>query len=199
MHVDFEGVGLRAGPKNGAGVQDNLPKRRGTKENPRRRSVTEDEDPDDDDDEDNAAVDSDDEPTEISGTRAREEEFAKLSEQFAERKNAIDAVMQLDDLSLALNSFHALPTPTLNLSSRSNTVSTEASVLPPPPLARREHNIGENLPNLSVSTNIPPSRNASHAPDKRREGLVGTDITPKLVDSPLSMQTEHYISVNTIQ
>lgn len=193
MHVDLEGVGLRAGQKNGATMQDHSPnKRRGTKETHQPRPMTEDDDDGEDEDEDNAAVDPDDDSNGSGGKRAREEEFAKLSERFTERKHAIDAIMgKLDDLSLALNSFHALPTPTINLSSRSNTASSEISVLPSPPLARREHNIVDPLPALSLSTNLAPAGNVSHFSSERRESLIGADVTPKLVDSPLSMHTEH--------
>ncbi|KAI6031487.1 hypothetical protein BKA83DRAFT_4201074 [Pisolithus microcarpus] len=68
----------------------------------------------------------------VLAKRRRDEEFAKLADQFAERKVAIARIMhKLDDLSDALKAFHALPTPAMDLgsmgASRTNTLSSIAS------------------------------------------------------------------------
>ncbi|KAH7886109.1 hypothetical protein F5I97DRAFT_1208209 [Phlebopus sp. FC_14] len=65
------------------------------------------------------------------GRRRREEEFSRLAVQFKERKVAIDAIMnKLDDLSSALQMFHTLPMPHLNMgppASRTNTMTSGTS------------------------------------------------------------------------
>ncbi|KAI5997916.1 hypothetical protein EDD15DRAFT_2242527 [Pisolithus albus] len=68
----------------------------------------------------------------VLAKRRRDEEFAKLADQFAERKVAIGRIMhKLDDLSDALKAFHALPTPTMDLgsmgASQTNTSNSIAS------------------------------------------------------------------------
>ncbi|KAI6120614.1 hypothetical protein EDD16DRAFT_1784231 [Pisolithus croceorrhizus] len=68
----------------------------------------------------------------VLAKRKRDEEFAKLADQFAERKVAIARIMnKLDDLSDALKAFHALPTPAMDLgsmgASRTDTLSSIAS------------------------------------------------------------------------
>ncbi|KAG8219519.1 hypothetical protein J3R82DRAFT_469 [Butyriboletus roseoflavus] len=63
--------------------------------------------------------------------KRRDEEFARLAEQFAQRKAAIGGIMnKLDDLSTALKTFHALPPPLFDLAispSRTNTMSSAPS------------------------------------------------------------------------
>ncbi|KAF9225463.1 hypothetical protein BS17DRAFT_600338 [Gyrodon lividus] len=82
---------------------------------------------------DDEGDEADDEEDDIHGygKKRRDEEFARLAEQFAERKEAIGGIMNtLDDLSAALKAFHALPTPILDLAtptSRTNTMSSTAS------------------------------------------------------------------------
>ncbi|KIJ22079.1 hypothetical protein PAXINDRAFT_6199 [Paxillus involutus ATCC 200175] len=83
------------------------------------------------DDEDEDANDEEDD-IHGYGKKRRDEEFTRLAEQFAERKEAIGGIMNkvLDDLSTVLKAFHALPMPTLDLAasaSRANTMSSTAS------------------------------------------------------------------------
>ncbi|KAN0100323.1 hypothetical protein V8E55_000307 [Tylopilus felleus] len=78
------------------------------------------EDHDDDDDEDG-----------IHGKRRRDEEFAKLAEQFSQRKATIGGIMnKLDALSTALKTFHTIPPPLFDLAvspTRTDTMSSAPS------------------------------------------------------------------------
>ncbi|KAI6012466.1 hypothetical protein F5J12DRAFT_781412 [Pisolithus orientalis] len=74
----------------------------------------------------------DEDDASVFAKRRRDEEFAKLADQFAERKVAIARIMnKLDDLSDALKAFHALQTPVMDLgstgASRMDTFSSVAS------------------------------------------------------------------------
>ncbi|KAG1762923.1 hypothetical protein EDD22DRAFT_735535, partial [Suillus occidentalis] len=118
MHVDMENVGLRtARGHNGPARGKN-----------RRRSDTLGEEEDDDESDEVTEGEVSDDNDEVFGKRTREEEFTRLAERFAEKKVSIDAVMnKLDNLSSALKTFHALPTPVLDLaSSRTNTTSSNS-------------------------------------------------------------------------
>ncbi|KAL4070633.1 hypothetical protein J3A83DRAFT_4068727, partial [Scleroderma citrinum] len=60
--------------------------------------------------------DEDDDNAEGFAKRRRDEDFAKLADQFTERKVAIARIMdKLGELSGALKAFHALPTPHMDL------------------------------------------------------------------------------------
>ncbi|KIM70230.1 hypothetical protein SCLCIDRAFT_6483 [Scleroderma citrinum Foug A] len=93
---------------------------------------------------DSSSEDEDEDDAEGFTKRRRDEDFAKLADQFTERKIAIARIMnKLDDLSGALKAFHALPTPHMDLglatTSRTNTISsvtsgvTNTSMSSPPP------------------------------------------------------------------
>ncbi|KAH0838031.1 hypothetical protein J3R83DRAFT_6271 [Lanmaoa asiatica] len=107
----------------------------------------EDEDEDDEDEDDIHGY----------GKRRRDEEFARLAEQFAQRRVAIGGIMnKLDDLSTALKTFHALPPPLFDIAmspSRTDTVSSAPSNVSatssPPPF------------NMSPLSSISPSQVAS--------------------------------------
>ncbi|KAG1757167.1 hypothetical protein EDB19DRAFT_15625 [Suillus lakei] len=132
MHVDMENVGLRtARGHNGPAVPERGPKTGTTRRETgkgRRRSETLGEEEDDDESDEATDGEESDDNDEVFGKRKREEEFTRLAERFAERKVSIDSVMnKLDNLSSALKTFHALPTPVLDLaSSRTSTMSFNA-------------------------------------------------------------------------
>ncbi|KAG0707474.1 hypothetical protein DFH29DRAFT_627055 [Suillus ampliporus] len=134
MHVDMENVGLRttrghsgpAVPERGAKTDT---ARNETGKHRRRNETLGEEEDNEDSDEATEGEESDGNiDDEVFGRRKREEEFTRLAERFAERKVAIDSVMdKLDNLSSALKTFHALPTPVLDFaSSRTNTMSFNA-------------------------------------------------------------------------
>ncbi|KAK2461540.1 hypothetical protein APHAL10511_006003 [Amanita phalloides] len=78
-------------------------------------------------------MEMDDEETERN--RAREEEFAKLADQFERRKESINDIMnKLDDLSKALTEFHALQAPEVKMPSRSHSMGI--GIYDPPPSSR---------------------------------------------------------------
>ncbi|KAH7917714.1 hypothetical protein BV22DRAFT_1135181 [Leucogyrophana mollusca] len=179
MHVAMEGVGTRSGrARSGSTVPEREKSKpmTGTARNPRRRGGTlggEDDEDEGDGDGDSEYEDSGPEK------RKREEEFAQLSERFAERKDAIGSIMnKLDDLSVALKTFHALPTPTVDLtqgsSSRSNTVSSDTSALSSSPHFAQT----ASMPALSMSTSPPPRLLGS---------VASTGDIQHMVDSPLDM------------
>ncbi|KAF8445601.1 hypothetical protein L210DRAFT_842076 [Boletus edulis BED1] len=116
----------------------------------------EDDDVDDDDD--------DEDGVHGHGKRRRDEEFARLAEQFAQRKAAIGGIMnKLDALSTALKTFHTLPPPLFDLTlspTRTDTMSSAPSNVSeassPPPL-----HVYYDQP-LSPFSSISPSQ-ASHS------------------------------------
>ncbi|KAG9314063.1 hypothetical protein JVU11DRAFT_4842 [Chiua virens] len=146
MHAEMEGVGGRgtgsahAGERSRRGltlpVGDEEPEERGPESGHPGGAFseisTDHSDGEDEDDEDDIFG---------NGKRRRDEEFARLAEQFAQRKTAIGGIMdKLDDLSTALKTFHALPPPLFDFAtspSRGETISSlpsnasGASSLPP--------------------------------------------------------------------
>ncbi|KAI6047930.1 hypothetical protein EDC04DRAFT_2620615 [Pisolithus marmoratus] len=155
MHAEMEGVGSSVrtgatGPSGGGFVKLS---------NPRRKTRGETIPVGDDDDQpapgadereggnltDTTSESEDEDEAGVFAKRRRDEEFAKLADQFAERKVAIARIMnKLDGLSDALKAFHALPTPIMDLgpmnASRTDTLNslasdaTRTSVTSPPPL-----------------------------------------------------------------
>ncbi|KAH6916996.1 hypothetical protein BKA70DRAFT_1251103 [Coprinopsis sp. MPI-PUGE-AT-0042] len=80
---------------------------------------------------DEEGVGVDDEETEQN--KAREEEFAKLADQFEGKKESIRGIMnKLDELSQALTEFHALQAPNIETSSRRSSVMGASSSTPSP-------------------------------------------------------------------
>lgn len=185
MHIDMENVGLRtarghsgpAVPERGGNAGTT---RSGTGKNRRRRDTIGEEADDDESDEVTEGEDSDD-TNEVFRKRKREGEFTRLAERFAERKVSIDAVMnKLDNLSSALKTFHALPTPVLDLgSSRASTMSSNA------PLVATDRATG--VASVSASTTSAPLRLSV-------QPLVTTIIDDSQhVDSPLGMHSTQSI------
>ncbi|KAG1783518.1 hypothetical protein EV702DRAFT_1190538 [Suillus placidus] len=178
MHVDMENVGLRTSRGHNGPVVPERGGKTGTTRSEtgkhRRSDTLEDEEDDDESDEATEGEDSDGND-EVFGKRKREEEFTRLAERFAERKVSIDAVMnKLDNLSSALKTFHALPTPVLDLaSSRTNTMSSNA------PLGTTDRATG--VAPAVTSTTLAPPRLSAHQ-------LVTTIINDSQhVDSPVDM------------
>ncbi|KAH9846843.1 hypothetical protein C2E23DRAFT_907547 [Lenzites betulinus] len=63
--------------------------------------------------------------------RARDAEFSDMAETFKGRRKAIDDIMgKLGELSEALTTFHALPTPTMDFSTSRNTTKDSAALSP---------------------------------------------------------------------
>ncbi|KAH7916431.1 hypothetical protein BJ138DRAFT_1139731 [Hygrophoropsis aurantiaca] len=159
MHVTMEGIGSRSGRARSGSTVPDRPSGKSRARSARRRSGT-----DDDDDEDGDSDNDERGP----GKRRREDEFAQLSARFTERKDAVGSIMnKLDDLSVALKSFHALPTPAIDLqtpSSRSNTVSSDTSAFSSSP-----------VPPLSASASAPPRL------------LTGLAESQHMVESPQDM------------
>ncbi|KAG2367788.1 hypothetical protein BDR07DRAFT_1372698 [Suillus spraguei] len=185
MHVDMENVGLRtarghsgpAVPERGGNAGTT---RSETGKNRRRRDTIGEEADDDESDEVTEGEDSDD-TNEVFRKRKREGEFTRLAERFAERKVSIDAVMnKLDNLSSALKTFHALPTPVLDLgSSRASTMSSNV------PLVATDRATG--VASVGASTTSAPLRLSV-------QPLVTTIIDDSQhVDSPLGMHSTQSI------
>ncbi|KAG2155576.1 hypothetical protein DEU56DRAFT_314453 [Suillus clintonianus] len=179
MHVDMENVRTArgrdgpVGPERGSKADTT---RSGTGKDRRRSETLGEEEDDDESDEVTEGEDSDDHD-EGFGKKKREEEFTRLAERFAERNGSIDAVMnKLDNLSSALKTFHALPTPVLDFaSSRTNTTSFNA------PLTT------DRGTGVAVPTTSAPAR-LSVKP------LVKTIIDDcQHVDSPVDMHPTHSI------
>ncbi|KAL4063666.1 hypothetical protein V8B97DRAFT_2011365 [Scleroderma yunnanense] len=164
MHAEMEGVGRGsttgyAGVGFGAGPNSGTTDTRSpdmSTSNPKRRMrgatipVGDDDEPPpqprgpDGGVTDTSSEDEDDDNAEGFAKRRRDEDFAKLADQFTERKVAIARIMdKLGELSGALKAFHALPTPHMDLgpisTSRTNTISsvtsgaTHTSMSSPPP------------------------------------------------------------------
>lgn len=178
MHVDMENVGLRTARGHNGPVVPERGGKAGTTRNDRgknrRRSDTLGEEEDDNESDEVTEGEDSDDNDEVFGKRTREQEFTRLAERFAEKKVSIDAVMnKLDNLSSALKTFHALPTPVLDLaSSRTNTTSSNA-----PLAADRAAGVA---PAVTSTTPAPPRLSV--------QPLVTTIIDDSQhVDSPVDM------------
>ncbi|KAG6380888.1 hypothetical protein JVT61DRAFT_5280 [Boletus reticuloceps] len=167
MHADMEGVGkssvgnphtaggMTSGESGNAGSRKRMRMRRGQtmpvgdeepEEHEPESGVTgvtvSDISTDHSDGEDDDDDDDDEDGVHGYGKRRRDEEFARLAEQFAQRKAAIGGIMnKLDALSTALKTFHTLPPPLFDLTlspSRTNTMPSAPSNVSvassPPPL-----------------------------------------------------------------
>ncbi|KAI9570264.1 hypothetical protein HD554DRAFT_397127 [Boletus coccyginus] len=154
MHADMEGVGGK-GPGNNtqSGGTANVGAGEGSNAGPRKRSrrgqtlPIGDEEPEEHgpeggatggavseistDHSDGEDEDDDEDDMHGNGKRRRDEEFARLAEQFVQRKATIGGIMnKLDALSTALKTFHTLPPPLFDLAmspSRTDTMSPAPS------------------------------------------------------------------------
>ncbi|KAJ7070033.1 hypothetical protein C8F01DRAFT_1246183 [Mycena amicta] len=124
---------------------------------------------------------------EAERSKAREEQFLKLSGQFRGRKQAIDEIMtKLDSLSRAVTDFHALQAPKLefpNPAPRQDSVPVTSTATYTDSLASP---VFTGTDPRSGSSTVPQSRkaSASSAPHLRH---VGEQETPQFVESPLSI------------
>ncbi|KAI0778445.1 hypothetical protein BD413DRAFT_601207 [Trametes elegans] len=140
MHVQMEGTGLNdlRGAKRAAGV--------GARVHSDTIHVGEDWD-----EPDGAA-----EAAEEQRKRARDAEFSDLAETFKGRRKAIDDIMgKLGELSDALTTFHALPTPTMDFATSRST--TKDSMPMSPDLARPTSPIASTVasPSPEFSNAVP--------------------------------------------
>jgi len=112
MHGEMEGIGTKQGDGKGKGKSS-------------RSRAPSTSRPIGDEAEEAVGVERDEE---AEKNRAREEEFAKLTEQFQGRKESINEIMsKLDDLSKAVTEFHTLQAPKLGstMSSRNNSMGAK--------------------------------------------------------------------------
>ncbi|KAF8560046.1 hypothetical protein OG21DRAFT_20517 [Imleria badia] len=175
MHADMEGVGGRGG--NNTHTAGGIASEGGTAASRKRirRGQTlpiGDEEPEEHEPEGGAtgaAVseistehsegEDDDEDEDGIHKKRRDEEFARLAEQFAQRKAAIGGIMnKLDALSTALKTFHTLPPPLFDLAaspSRTDTMSSGPSnasaASSPPPLHMHSGRSSSPLSSISPS------------------------------------------------
>ena len=212
MHADMEGVGGR-GPGNNthtsgiAGEGGNVGSRKRTKRGqtlPIGDEELEEHEPetgamgravseistDHSEGEDGVEDEDDEDGTHGYGKKKRDEEFARLAEQFAQRKVAIGGIMnkvctstqacfptmtfpeQLDALSTALKTFHTLPPPLFDLAaspSRTDTMSSAPSNV----------SVGSSPPPLHIYSGGPSDPFLSISPSQ-----AGLPVTPPMV--PLS-------------
>ncbi|KAF8640462.1 hypothetical protein AX17_000126 [Amanita inopinata Kibby_2008] len=132
MHVEMEGIGVGKGK---AKMGENKERGRSNKVGEGGRTAAQPQatgPPSADAEEfevEGESVEMDDEETERN--RAREEEFAKLADQFECRKESINEMMnKLDDLSKALTEFHALQAPEIKMPpSRNNSLGRVSNVM----------------------------------------------------------------------
>ena len=222
MHTEMEGIGVSGKSSAGAGLGGSLntndthspgvntsnPKRRtrgptmpiGDDDEPPSQSRGADGDP--------SSEDEDEDDSEGFSKRKRDEDFAKLADQFSERKAAITRIMskvkyfdpselwpnvmhgmQLDDLSTALKAFHAHPTPHMDLgpknTSRANTISSVTSgatnASSPPPHHTRFFQTAATSNTAHVR---PTLASVSSKPPQPPDNLISD---AQHVDSPLDM------------
>ncbi|KAF9469868.1 hypothetical protein BDZ94DRAFT_1316978 [Collybia nuda] len=163
MHLEVEGVGVGKvgdgkgkGRGRGKGRADNGGRKDWReKEGERKESEMVDVDAPEGDGYEEGVEVAGDEEAEIK--RAREEEFAKLADQFEGRKESINEIMdRLDDLSRALTEFHALQEPRFEFSKNS---SRQNSTTPgdTPPTQSKSPFTSATLPHtgLNANSNMP--------------------------------------------
>ncbi|TFK56737.1 hypothetical protein OE88DRAFT_1650173 [Heliocybe sulcata] len=145
--------------------------------------------------------------TDKTGKKARDQDFDKLADRFAGRKEAINEIMnKLDQLSQAVTQFHALREPSIDFSSRANTATTDPTpttspVAQAPAAAAAPPSGHPDLPDVLFSPMQPPPHSDSHPSDTapstqpNTSNQLGILLTqqgedhPVLLDSPSSMES----------
>ncbi|KAK7694955.1 hypothetical protein QCA50_002143 [Cerrena zonata] len=174
MHVQMEGLGLNDGTRGG-------PKRHGaasTRIGP-----------------DSIGVDDwvDGGEDEHITKAEKDTEFSHLSESFGGRKVAIDDVMdKLDELSRALTTFHALPTPVVDFSGPASGHSTRGTQSTTPILQSPSPPFSHpNSPTLSPP--LSPIQTKTKIPSQLKMASLGKSplVMKPLSESPIQEQSPH--------
>ncbi|KAK7058411.1 hypothetical protein VNI00_002045 [Paramarasmius palmivorus] len=185
LHMDMEGIGSKGdskGKKNKGKTSPRLGRTRDTGEGMHKVTGTTTllDDPEHVGEDEGVDVGAEADEEERKN-REREEEFARLADQFEGRKEGINDIMtKLDHLSQALTEFHTLQAPQMNFpASRNNSMplSASPSISPTSNEKRSSHTTASSLTPIITST--PKAAQSFIAPPDRANPY-------HLVESPTS-------------